>query len=236
MMMMRGAGIAAALAVLSLFLRVQSYPPPANCSGAMSKWCNVPANCPHSAQRPVQVALFDTNAERQPRQWRCYDPDDLDAATHTSYVGGTDYCTRDAELRAILQQCWPDWPAPAPSPLPPAPVAPARSTVFTHGEGGFPCIRIPAITLVGGGSGSGGDDADTTALLAFAECRDRIGDGCDVKPSVNNTGKEWVCMKKSTDSGHTWSPTLKFSPPNRNFLLSTTTLRVHESGSTHAGT
>ncbi len=38
--------------------------------------------------------------------------------------------------------------------------------VFRHGEGGYPCIRIPAITQCRG------------LLHAFAECRTRIGDGC----------------------------------------------------------
>ena len=41
-----------------------------------------------------------------------------------------------------------------------------QTTVFVHGEGGWPCIRIPAITRCGG------------TLHAFAECRTRIGDGC----------------------------------------------------------
>ncbi len=41
-------------------------------------------------------------------------------------------------------------------------------TVFEHGEGGFPCIRIPAITRCG----------SSGTLHAFAECRMRTGDGC----------------------------------------------------------
>ena len=40
--------------------------------------------------------------------------------------------------------------------------------VFHHGEGGFPCIRIPAVTRCGGRG----------TLHAFAECRMSIGDGC----------------------------------------------------------
>ena len=40
------------------------------------------------------------------------------------------------------------------------------TTVFVHGEGGWPCIRIPAITQCGG------------MLHAFAECRTKTGDGC----------------------------------------------------------
>lgn len=40
--------------------------------------------------------------------------------------------------------------------------------VFIHGEGGYPCIRIPAIVQVKSGK-----------LLAFAECRTFTGDGCN---------------------------------------------------------
>ena len=40
--------------------------------------------------------------------------------------------------------------------------------VFQYGEGGFSCIRIPAITRCG----------REGTLHAFAECRMSIGDGC----------------------------------------------------------
>ena len=41
-------------------------------------------------------------------------------------------------------------------------------TVFRHGEGGYPCIRIPSITRCG----------PRGTLHAFAECRTFTGDGC----------------------------------------------------------
>ena len=47
--------------------------------------------------------------------------------------------------------------------------------VFQHGEGGFSCIRIPAITRCG----------TKGTLHAFAECRMSIGDGCI--PFLRNT-------------------------------------------------
>nr|QGJ83574.1 sialidase [Opalinidae sp.] len=72
--------------------------------------------------------------------------------------------------------------------------------VFVHGEGGYPCIRIPAIIRT-----------HTGKLLAFAECRKFIGDGC-----TPTDGKEYpkqegatldgrICLKSSTDDGYTWS-------------------------------
>eukprot|EP00731_Ephydatia_muelleri_P022239 Em0014g830a len=75
---------------------------------------------------------------------------------------------------------------------------PNYTVVFQHGEGGYPCIRIPSIARCG------------STLHAFAECRTRIGDGCIP------TGKEGLasvlypslCYKNSTDDGATWSPLL----------------------------
>ena len=75
-----------------------------------------------------------------------------------------------------------------------------RSTVFSFGEGGWPCIRAPAITLAGDG-----------VLLAFAACRNYTGDGCypqtpaTLAPPDPFIRPEHVCMKRSIDSGHTWS-------------------------------
>ena len=51
--------------------------------------------------------------------------------------------------------------------------------VFRHGEGGFPCIRIPAITRCG----------PNGTLHAFAECRTMIGDGCIPNKTTNAPGK-----------------------------------------------
>lgn len=51
--------------------------------------------------------------------------------------------------------------------------------VFIHGEGGYPCIRIPAIIKTGSGK-----------LLAFAECRTYTGDGCEPNSSVMEKVKD----------------------------------------------
>ena len=68
--------------------------------------------------------------------------------------------------------------------------------VFTPGEGGYPCIRIPAIVM----------SEDKKTLFAFAECRSTIGDGCDpefVEVSPNKFNRD-ICTKTSTDNGKTW--------------------------------
>ena len=51
--------------------------------------------------------------------------------------------------------------------------------VFRHGEGGFPCIRIPAITRCG----------PKGTLHAFAECRTMRGDGCIPNKTTDAPGK-----------------------------------------------
>ena len=63
---------------------------------------------------------------------------------------------------------------------------PNYTVVFQHGEGGYPCIRIPSIARCG------------STLHAFAECRTRIGDGCIP------TGKEGLASGKSRE----WSDEL----------------------------
>ena len=53
--------------------------------------------------------------------------------------------------------------------------------VFVHGEGGYPCIRIPAVTRCG---------EESSFIHAFAECRTRTGDGCvpsAAVPKANDT-------------------------------------------------
>eukprot|EP01084_Bolivina_argentea_P282228 483050_1 len=71
-------------------------------------------------------------------------------------------------------------------------------TVFKPGEGNYPCIRIPSITSTPSGT-----------LVAFAECRGWIGDGCQPTQYINNitvdTNLRWVCQKISKDQGKTWS-------------------------------
>ena len=71
--------------------------------------------------------------------------------------------------------------------------------VFTPGEGGYPCIRVPAIASTSDG-----------VLVAFAECRKYTGDGC--VPNNNSytdynddSDNRWICQKVSRDNGQTWS-------------------------------
>lgn len=63
--------------------------------------------------------------------------------------------------------------------------------VFTHGEGGYPCIRIPSIIQVKSGK-----------LLAFAECRTFTGDGCI--PTTGRYPHFRSGMKRDTNALHAY--------------------------------
>jgi sialidase-1 len=71
-------------------------------------------------------------------------------------------------------------------------------TIFQAGDGGFPCIRVPSLLHVGG-----------PTLLAFAECRSFVGDGCTPTNQSatypTDTKLRVPCMKRSDDAGATWS-------------------------------
>ena len=76
------------------------------CEQILDSWCNQPANCPH-ATRGTLHARFDTTGRDHTKAWRCYATDTLTADLR-SYSQGSTYCTRDPQLRALLQQCGAD--------------------------------------------------------------------------------------------------------------------------------
>ena len=160
--------------------------PPSKCEKEMNAWCNNKVNCPNPGG--LKFALYDTNAHHDAPAWRCYDESTLDAL-HSKYIKGVNYCTREQDLQYFLNHdC-----QPPDTPQPPEPKS--LAVVFKAGESGIPCIRIPSITMVGDGR-----------LLAFAECRFRVGDGCEPKMTESFvTSAEYVCMKSSDDGGHSWS-------------------------------
>lgn len=141
------------------------------------------------------VALRDGGANSAAKQWRCYSKRCL-TPDHLHYKNGTGahYCTRDAAISEILQTCkLPSAPPPAPGWPGFASGAVYAAEVFTPGEGGYPCIRIPSVALSG----------DNITLNAFAECRNYTGDGCfplRVPSSAEGAVKD-ICQKQSTDSG-----------------------------------
>lgn len=76
--------------------------------------------------------------------------------------------------------------------------------LFKPWEDGFPCIRVPSIVRT------------PHALIAYAECRMVIGDGCIPDSAVplprqllrtsiiSRDNAMYVCQKKSVDGGKTW--------------------------------
>eukprot|EP01065_Artemidia_motanka_P022821 TRINITY_DN2700_c0_g1_i2.p2 TRINITY_DN2700_c0_g1~~TRINITY_DN2700_c0_g1_i2.p2 ORF type:complete len:456 (+),score=138.13 TRINITY_DN2700_c0_g1_i2:65-1432(+) len=192
------------LAAAVLLVSRASVPPP-QCVKAMDDWCSNPFNCPvkPSSGAKARYALNDTEHLGKQAEWRCYDPSTLNA-DHTKYESGSNFCTRDQELRDCLQACLAgkpcEWPQP-PKPAPPKPQSGLSAVqVFWPGENTsagdvYPCIRIPSILLAG-----------DKRLLAFAECRRTIGDGCLPKGGTDAPGAHRdLCMKKSDNGGETWS-------------------------------
>ena len=90
----------------------------------------------------------------------------------------------------------------APMPVPPLPALSSglpSTAVFWRGQQAtdgttYPCVRIPAIIRPAAG-----------VLLAFAECRHSVGDGCN-PTGLKSTGPRDVCTRRSTDTGGSWSP------------------------------
>lgn len=169
-----------------------------SCLGLAQTYCNTPSlsECGSVVPDPPLVALRDGCATSSIKQWRCYNsrcltPDHL----HYRNGSGAAYCTRDKQITTILKTC--KLP-PTPPPPPYANSSHYLSEVFTPGESGYPCIRIPSIALAG----------DNKSLNAFAECRFFTGDGCaplhpppGYKPGSKRRD---ICQKRSTDSGRTW--------------------------------
>lgn len=83
-------------------MSTRAYPLARGCDAQLNSWCN--ANCPHYGTHGPLFARFD-RAEKNPNEaWRCYAQSTL-SPDGGVYVRGTDYCTRDAELRKVLDDC-----------------------------------------------------------------------------------------------------------------------------------
>ena len=195
--------------------------PTAKCLAKADAWCSDSSSkggCPHTkvggcAAGQKMYALHSTGEGRHSPQWRCYANSTLNA-NHTKYVHGTCYCTRNKEIEYVLCLCAndgnetkcgvapPAGGAPA-MPMPPPPEPPAykgwtNKPVFWRGQTAadgtvYPCVRIPSIINAAG------------VLLAFAECRQRTGDGC-LPGNYRAGGSRDVCVRRSTDFGASWSP------------------------------
>jgi len=97
---------------------------------------------------------------------------------------------------------------------------PPSVTVFSPGMANangtsYACIRIPSIVL----------DEASSHLLAFAECRHSVGDGCEPK-GVKSKGNTDLCTRVSTDQGATWGP-LRTLATNAGQVRTTALLLVH---------
>jgi hypothetical protein len=199
------------LTLLSLLPALISAAPPPRCLALANQYCNSPvynAACLVYPNMRNLTALDDSSATSSTKAWRCYGQDCL-TSDHLHYKTGSgckEYCTRP-QLADIVSQCKLPPIPPTPTPPPPPPKPPTYvSEVFTPGELGYPCIRIPSVSLSG----------DNMTLNAFAECRNFTGDGCSPKyllsvPGVQSTwtdfrsGNRDICQKQSMDGKSMYS-------------------------------
>ena len=65
--------------------------------------------------------------------------------------------------------------------------------LFRPGDGGRTCFRIP--TLINAGD----------SLLAFAESRTGVGDGCYPRQPAPGDGRTSIVFRRSDDGGTTWT-------------------------------
>jgi sialidase-1 len=71
----------------------------------------------------------------------------------------------------------------------------AAVDIFTHGESGFLCWRVPSVVLA----------RSSGRLFAFAEARNYSGDGCSIGGVPPSQGARSLGLKTSTDGGTSWS-------------------------------
>ena len=91
-------------------------------------------------------------------------------------------------------------PLPRPLAHPPSQDPPPYVTLFqavNTDVGPYPCTRIPAGLALPGGT-----------ILAFAECRRWVGDGCFISGMRNDSAAQQfnrsICLRRSLDGGSTW--------------------------------
>eukprot|EP01059_Diplonema_ambulator_P025965 TRINITY_DN43108_c0_g1_i1.p1 TRINITY_DN43108_c0_g1~~TRINITY_DN43108_c0_g1_i1.p1 ORF type:complete len:434 (+),score=98.14 TRINITY_DN43108_c0_g1_i1:41-1303(+) len=155
------------------------------CQAALDQWCNSDVSCLQAL--PQGVTLYARNSTSQGNdhdyEWRCYAASAL-SPDKSHYANGTEYCTR-GELATQLQGCE---------------MGTSYTEVFVPNENGYPCVRIPAILRTPSGR-----------LLAYAECRNWTGDGCEPVEHTNQTNSNRdLCGKYSDDDGATWSALTTF--------------------------
>lgn len=98
-------------------------PPPSRCSQELDAWCR--SNVSHVGEQAL--ARWDLSEQDPTRRWRCYMPSTL-SDDRIRYENGSQYWTRDTELRTALGVCL----SAAPQPLSP-PSSPSQ--MFAHAGG-----------------------------------------------------------------------------------------------------
>lgn len=72
------------------------------CQSLLNDWCT--SNCPHARAHGALVALQDGSDGNTMRAWRCYAASTL-TPDRLQYSSGSTYCTRDVQLRKVIEQC-----------------------------------------------------------------------------------------------------------------------------------
>ena len=95
--------VAASLELPTHPVEYAPYAPLRGCDAVANFWCD--KNCPHYAEFGSLLARYDQQiVPDQPLAWRCYARHTLDDAEQ-KYTMGKAYCTRERELRGIIDAC-----------------------------------------------------------------------------------------------------------------------------------
>ena len=95
--------VAASLELPTHPVEYAPYAPLRGCDAVANFWCD--KNCPHYAEFGSLLARYDEQiVPDQPLAWRCYARHTLDDAEQ-KYTMGKAYCTRETQLRGIIDAC-----------------------------------------------------------------------------------------------------------------------------------
>jgi hypothetical protein len=184
-----------ALLVYAALLFAPIYSQSLQCQQQADEWCNNEKSCiaaveKHNESLPL-YARDDRSAKSKAKEWRCYSASSL-SPDLKNYTNGTAYCSHDAEIRDVLQNCaHPD----------PHSITVNATMAFTPNDTAACAeIRTPELVLT------------PSAVLLFAQCRHSKKENTRGAQYGDDFRQTKMIMKRSTDMGKTWGAMSYISP------------------------